>query len=322
MFIRTSRTHRTTRAAGRAIATLLLVVASGACADQPTTTAPSFPLVREPSLARSNGAKGRIVYVSNHDYQFGNDIYRMNADGSDVTRLTVTQSSNLDPAWSPDGRRIAFSSRPPAGDEEIWVMNADGTGLQQLTFSPGGDVTPSWSKDGSRIAFVSHRDGNPEIYVMNADGTGATRITDSPGADQGPMWSPDGKRIAFLSDRLDPGGQEWDLYTMDPDGTRITRLTLLHAFVNFVSWHPKGRHIAFSTQEGIFVISVDGSQLTQILSDADGDGWDPSWSPDGRRIAFTTDRDGGYEIYSMDPDGTAQTRLTHAFASYRADWGK
>ena len=109
---------------------------------------------------------------------------------------------------------------------------------------------------------------------------------------------------------------------MDPDGSRVTRLTLEQQFINDLTWEPRGRQIAFSTQTGIYLVGSDGTQLRQIVSDADGGGSEPTWSPDGGRIAFTSDRVGGLEIYSMNPDGTAQTRLTHAPASVRAHWGR
>jgi Tol biopolymer transport system component len=103
-------------------------------------------------------------------YSSRSDIYVMNADGSGARRLTHNASQNAEPAWSPDGRRIAFVSRRD-GNAEVYVMSADGSGLRNLTRNPARDVRPSWSPDGRRIAFVSDRDGRLEAYVMNADGS-------------------------------------------------------------------------------------------------------------------------------------------------------
>src|SRR5206468_8952791 len=141
------------------------------------------------------------------------EIYAMNADGSGVTRLTTSPGEDADPAWSPGGKKLAFTS-DRGGNEDVYVMNADGTGVRQLTTSPGADSDPAWSPDGRRIAFTSDRDGDQEIYVMNADGAGERDVTNSPavlpsaapgartfGNDSAPAWSPDGARIAFTSDR-------------------------------------------------------------------------------------------------------------------------
>jgi Tol biopolymer transport system component len=113
-----------------------------------------------------------------------------------VTRLTPTEAASYDPAWSPDGRLIAFVSERD-GNAELYVMNADGTNPRRLTDHTAVDRDPAWSPDGTRIAFSSERDGNAEIYLMGTDGTGLARITASPAPDGHPAWSPDGNRIAF-----------------------------------------------------------------------------------------------------------------------------
>ena len=111
-------------------------------------------------------------------YSAQSDIYVMNADGSGARTLTHNALQNAEPAWSPDGRKIAFRSTRN-GNRDIYVMNADGSGKRNLTRNAAWDSRPSWSPDGRKIAFVSNRDGRLEAHVMNADGSGQRSLAGS-----------------------------------------------------------------------------------------------------------------------------------------------
>jgi len=159
----------------------------------------------------------KIAFTSDRDWLgHGPDIYVMNADGSDVTRLTGVGIDHS-PAWSPDGTQIAYERY---GD--IWVMNAYGSDETRLTDTPSHDGDPAWSPDGTEIAFTRTLTYKSWIYVMNADGTGGFKLVYSDNVhDRDPSWSPDGTKIAFVSDR---DGDE-EVYVMNANGTGVTRLT-------------------------------------------------------------------------------------------------
>jgi Tol biopolymer transport system component len=233
----------------------------------------------------------------------------MNPDGSNRIRLTTSEGDDNDPAWSPDGTKIAFSSTRDGGGPammgvpaEIYVMNADGSNPTRLTID-GGNDEPAWSPDGTRIAFTKYKDGSADIYVMGADGSNPTRLTTADVTDDEPAWSPDGTKIVFSSSR---GTGVDEIHIMNADGSNPIVVTSSEgAFDDDApTWSPDGAKIAFSSnregQTEIFVVDPDGTNLTRLTTDG---GLDPAWSPDGTQIVF----EAGYEIATMNADGTELT---------------
>ena len=252
---------------------------------------------------------GKIAFVSNRDGN--NEIYAMNADGSNQTRLTNNPAFDNGPSFGRDGSKIAFFSDRD-GNYEIYVMNADGSNQTRLTSNTAFDFYPSFSGDGSKIAFGSHRDGNEEIYVMNADGSNQTRLTNNSAVDELPSFSGDGSKIAFGSNR--DGNVE--IYVMNADGSNQTRLTNNTAFDDGPSFSPDGSKIAFvSARDGgdeIYIMNADGSNQTRLTNNSPlVTDFYPSFGEDGSKIAFGSDRDGNFEIYVMNADGSNQTPLTN-----------
>ncbi|HET7551721.1 MAG TPA: DPP IV N-terminal domain-containing protein [Gemmatimonadaceae bacterium] len=219
----------------------------------------------------------------------GLDIWVMDADGSNQTRLTDAAGQNGRAAWSPDGSKIAYASivDVDVGGQttqvgEIWVMNADGSGATALTSDGAFANSPSWSPDGSKIVFQSNRDGTDQIYVMNADGSGITRLTNGDWGDQQPAWSPDGTKIAFQStrDAADPNAvdvTDFEIYVMNADGGSPTRLTNNDVFDGNVAWSANGSKLVFDTRrdgnEEVYVMNADGSNPVNVTNNPSEDGF-------------------------------------------------
>ncbi|HEX8707049.1 MAG TPA: FG-GAP-like repeat-containing protein [Pyrinomonadaceae bacterium] len=255
---------------------------------------------------------GLLAFISGNDGN--NEVYAMNADGSNPVNLSNNPATEYNPAWSPDGRQLAFASSR-AGGNDIFVMDADGGNQVNLSNLPGSDVEPSWSPDGEKLAFSATRStasqtGTPQIYLMNTTGTSQSRLTQDTASYHQPSWSPDGKRLAFWG-----GNYTLQLFIINADGTNLVRVTQDN-FVNVDSaWSPDGTRIAFaSTRNGnyeIYVVNTDGTNLVRLTNNTASDRY-PAWSPDGLCLVFSSNRDGNYELYSMNADGSNQTRLTNS----------
>jgi WD40-like Beta Propeller Repeat len=261
-----------------------------------------------PAQGTFPGGNGKIVYEN------GGNLFTINPDGTGQTQLTATGNAH-DPAWSPDGMKIAFD-RSVGGNVDVWVMNADGSGLTQLTNDPAADFSPAWSPDGAQLAFVAARDGNNEIYRMKTDGTDQVRITNSGPADTQPDWSPDGSRIAAVS-----GG----IYTMKPDGTDQQFLTSGTG----PSWNPESYRLAYTYANpgnfgDIWTIHADGTGSMQVTHNntAVFGSSQPVWSPDGGQIAGLQvacgDTCGPTHLFVMNADGSNMT--VFPVVASRPDW--
>jgi TolB protein len=253
----------------------------------------------------------------------------VNADGSFRLRLAGAGGA---PAWSPDGRTIAFFS-----GVKIYLMNADGTEHRALTrLWNGRRASLAWSPDGRKLAFLAAegpvvddlgRGGCGQycfnLYVLNSDGSGLRNLTSKLSAAQGfgaqlasdPVWSPNGRKIAFV--RL---SKPLGVYVVNADGSGVRDLTPKPAGAAYAApaWSPDGRKIAFASERDgnseVYVMNANGSGQRNLTRNPALDA-DPAWSPDGRSIAFRSTRDGNTDIYIMSADGSGQRNLTRSPAN-------
>jgi Tol biopolymer transport system component len=211
------------------------------------------------------------------------DIWAMRADGSGRERLTRGASNDTSPAFSPDGREIAFESDRD-GSSEIYVMDRSGNNVRRLTTNPATDGAPAWSPDGTRLAFTSNRNSRAsnDIYTMDArDGSDVQRVTTDL-ANWAPQYSPDGRSLAVQVNQ--------DVVIIDLVTGASRQLTGGRSDGMNPTWSPDGQRIAFVTRRNgpaeIFTMRADGSDQTVLVSMPRGGAIDPRWSPDGTRIAF------------------------------------
>jgi len=241
------------------------------------------------------------------------EIFVMNADGSNVRQLTYNGALDTEPTWSPDGEQIAYSGISEAGgaDQEIFVMNADGSNVRQLTANDDRDTDPAWSPNGKQLAYVSDRSGLPQIFVLDL-GTGRSRPLVGQGpdrsSDQGPEWSPDGQQIVFFSDRF----EDVQLFVVNVDGSGVVQLTNRSGTNFYPAWSPSGQQIAFSSDSDgdfeLIVMNADGSETRQVTDNDEVDLY-PLWSVDGERIVFLGGRRDDLRMFSIKADGSEKRKL-------------
>ena len=291
-----------------------------------TATAPAAP-VSASKTAKVTKLEGKIAFsLSGAD---GSEIYVMNADGTNRTRLTDGKYDGS-PNFSPDGKQITYVGwNEPDTTPQIYVMNADGNNIKGLTYiwntDSMGDFAyndPYLSPDGTQIVYTGGN-GAKEINRINADGTGLTTLVKSEIEGTGhiypqnfsPSFSSDGKRIVFVSDRnFSSWGSSNEIYVMDSDGTNQTRITKNDYDDGSPCFSPDGKQIAFTSvragKSQIFVMNADGTNAIQLTRDGANS---PCFSPDGQHIVYGSGSPSEQRIFIMNSDGTAPRKLTKGY---------
>ena len=253
-----------------------------------------------------------IAFVST---QTGNkEIYICEFDGHNPVQFTRTRDITLSPAWSPDGRWLAYTAYPK-NRPFLYIKHR----FQKRGYEIGNkglNITPAWmpvndpstALDDLRLAATLSFTGDQEIYLLTGKGKIIKRLTKSWGSDVSPTWSPDGKKFAFVSNRS--GNPQ--IYVKDLDSGRVDRLTYQGRYNTQPNWSPQGDKLAYAGMEGsrndIYVIGFNGRPPMQLTRNA-GNNESPSWSPDGSMIVFSSTRQGRPQIHVMTAFGTDQRRL-------------
>ena len=255
-----------------------------------------------------NGSKGvfasKIAFVSNGS---GNkEIYSCEFDGYDPRQMTRNHSITLFPAWSSNGRYLAYTSYKQ-GKPDLFIKNLPE--MQETSIdSKGLNMTPAWVPGKFELAATLSFSGDQEIYLLTGSGKIIKRLTNMRGSDISPTWSPDGKKFAFVSNRS--GNPQ--VYIQDMVSGKVRRLTYEGNYNTQPNWSPRGNKIAYASfgdnRHNIYVIDVEGRQPLQLTYES-GDNEAPSWSPDGSLIVFSSTREGPSRIYVMTASGTDQRRL-------------
>ncbi len=251
----------------------------------------------------------RIAYVTVQKQADGNKQFALqiaDADGFNPKVLLESSEPLMSPAWSPDGRRIAYVSFE-GRSSSIYIQNITTGKRERVASHSGINSAPAFSPDGTRLAMTLSRDGNPEIYIMHLSSGRLQRLTSHRAIDTEPFWSPDGGKLAFTSDR---GGSP-QIYEMTVQGREVRRLTFEGSYNARPRYSPDGKAITMvHGQNGGYRIAIkdlrDGylDVLTRARLDES-----PSFAPNGSMIIYATTGRGGSELAAVSADGRVHQRL-------------
>ncbi|MBU2591490.1 MAG: Tol-Pal system beta propeller repeat protein TolB [Nitrospinae bacterium] len=256
------------------------------------------------------GEKGisttKITFISRDKLGY-KQIYISDYDGQNLRQITRNRAINLFPNWSPDAKKISYTSFK-MGNPDLYLLDLETGKDRAISAESGINSNASWSPDGKSMVLSMSISGNPEIYRLDLENGERRKLTQSRGIDTSPEWSPDGRRVAFTSSRSGTP----QIYVMDIQGWNIKRVTYDGSYNDQASWSPDGTKISYSSMNNghfdIYMINLSTNETRQ-LTKSSGNDESPSWSPDGRRIAFSSDRNGSYQLFVMEADGGNQHKI-------------
>jgi TolB protein len=278
-------------------------------------------------LTSATHAQGHTELIAFQSNRHGSlDIFVMATDGSEVRRLSELRAADHSPTISPDGTRIAFVS-DREGISSVFVMGMNGDDQRRVTDGSDEEDEPSWSSDGTSLYFRRHRGSGPEVWVVDVESGSLEQVTDGHVSFKLPTVSPDGSELLANVSKEDA----MEIWVLDIVGGGTQLVQSPTDWSMMPRWSPDGTEIVYASAEGppflggsveLHLIGADGLNDRAVTSAGTVSEY-PCWSPTGRRIAFQGYRDGDFEIFVMNVDGSAITQLTDNDAfDGRPSWGR